>query len=89
LGPKGGGGSVRVVAHPERGGTEISVIDDGVGFEPGRARPSSGIGIGMDNVNQRLTKLFGPASALRVTSSPGAGTTVTFRVPARVPMAAR
>lgn len=89
LGPKGGGGSVRVVAHPERGGTEISVIDDGVGFDPAHARPSSGIGIGMDNVNQRLTKLFGPASALRVTSSPGAGTTVTFRVPARVPMAAR
>ena len=25
----------------------------------------------MDNVNPRLTKLFGPSSALRVTSAPG------------------
>jgi sensor histidine kinase YesM len=49
----------------------------------------SGIGIGMDNVDSRLVKLFGPASALRVTTAPGAGTTVAFRVPARVPAAAR
>jgi sensor histidine kinase YesM len=43
----------------------------------------------MDNVDQRLTKLFGPSSALRVTSTPGGGTTVAFRVPANVPAAAR
>lgn len=90
LAPNGGTGTVRVSAHPGGDGeTEIAVSDDGVGFTPGGAVRSSGIGIGMDNVDQRLIKLFGAASALRVTSAPGRGTTVAFRVPARVPAAAR
>jgi LytS/YehU family sensor histidine kinase len=88
LAPKGGGGTVRVSAHPQPGGTEIAVVDDGVGFVPGKVTPRN-LGIGMDNVNQRLVKLFGPQSALNVTSAPGAGTTVSFRVPALVPAAAR
>jgi LytS/YehU family sensor histidine kinase len=88
LGPKGGGGTVRISARPqEDGATEIDVSDDGVGFVPGA--PSRGNGIGLDNVNQRLTKLFGAASALQVQSAPGAGATVTFRVPAGVPTSAR
>jgi LytS/YehU family sensor histidine kinase len=87
LAPKGGGGTVRVVAHLDGDGTEIAVSDDGVGFV--RGTPAKHNGIGMDNVDQRLTKLFGPASGLRVTSAPGAGTTVAFRVPANVPAAAR
>ncbi len=89
LAPKGGGGTVRVVAQPapDGDGIEIAVSDDGVGFSPG-AQPR-GLGIGMDNVNQRLVKLFGAASALRVQSAPGRGATVAFRVPARMPAAAR
>src|SRR5947209_47440 len=87
LAPKGGGGTVRISARHDADGTEIAVCDDGVGFDPGR-RPA-GNGIGMDNVDQRLTKLFGPGSGLRVTSTPGTGTTVAFRVPVHVPAAAR
>ena len=89
IAPRGGAGTVRISARPGADTTEIVVSDDGVGFTPGGAVRSSGIGIGMDNVDQRLTKLFGPASALRVTRAPGAGTTVAFSVPARVPAAAR
>ena len=88
IAPKGGSGTVRIVARPDASGTDISVSDDGVGFEHPHPR-SSGNGIGMDNVNQRLVKLFGPASALRVTSALGAGATVAFRVPSTVPAAAR
>lgn len=88
LAPNGGVGTVRVTAHIEADGTEIVINDDGVGFIPGKVKPQ-GLGIGMDNVNQRLTKLFGPESALRVASAPGKGTTVAFRVPARIPAAAR
>jgi two-component system, LytTR family, sensor histidine kinase LytS len=88
LGPKGGGGTVRITARPAQGATEIAVVDDGVGFVPG-TEPRGGNGIGMDNVNQRLIKLFGPQSALRVTSALGSGTTVSFCVPASVPAAAR
>jgi LytS/YehU family sensor histidine kinase len=88
LAPKGGAGTVRIAAHVEGDGTEISIVDDGVGFTVGTVTPQ-GLGIGMDNVNQRLTKLFGPGSALRIASEPGSGTTVAFRVPARIPAAAR
>jgi sensor histidine kinase YesM len=63
------------------------VTDDGVGFVPGTVTPR-GLGIGLENVNSRLTKLFGARSALRITSAPGRGTTVAFTVPARPPAAA-
>ena len=88
LAPKGGGGTVRITAHPVLDATEITVVDDCVGFVPGTVQPRNN-GIGMDNVNQRLIKLFGPQSALRVTSAPNAGTSVSFSVPALVPAAAR
>jgi two-component system, LytTR family, sensor histidine kinase LytS len=88
LAPKGGAGRVCIAAHIDGDGTEISVIDDGVGFTVGAVTPQ-GLGIGLDNVNQRLTKLFGLHSALRITSTPGRGTTVAFRVPAKIPAAAR
>jgi len=78
-----------VRAHPDAEGTAISVSDDGVGFAPERRPHGNGNGIGMDNVNQRLTKLFGPASALRIAGAAGGGTTVSFHVPAHVPTAAR
>jgi two-component system, LytTR family, sensor histidine kinase LytS len=88
LAPKGGAGTVRIIARPDTLGIEITVVDDGVGFDPKSVLPR-GNGIGMDNVNQRLTKLFGPASGLRVQSSRGAGATVSFVVPTLVPAAAR
>ena len=63
------------VAAVLEAGTDLAVV--------GRA------GIGLDNVNQRLTKLFGAQSALHVTSTSGAGTSVAFYVPSRIPIAAR
>lgn len=87
LGPRSGAGTVRIEARPAGEGIVLAVHDDGVGFAPG-ATPQ-GLGIGMDNVNERLTKLFGPASALRVESVPDRGATVSFRVPSRLPAAAR
>ncbi|BDE06302.1 hypothetical protein WPS_15780 [Vulcanimicrobium alpinum] len=87
IAPKGGSGTVRVIARPDGEGTEIAVIDDGVGFDA--KAPPRGNGIGMNNVNQRLTRLFGAGSGLRVQSGRGAGTMVSFTVPARLPAAAR
>lgn len=87
LAPQGGGGTVRVEARPAGAGIELAVQDDGVGFVPRAA--TAGLGIGLDNVNQRLTKLFGPSSALHIESAPGRGTRVAFYVPSHVPAAAR
>lgn len=88
LGPRGGAGTVRIEARPTRGGIELAVHDDGIGFDPATARPQ-GLGIGLDNVSQRLTKLFGPGSALRIESRDGVGTSVRFAIPAEMPTAAR
>ena len=87
LAPRGGAGTVHIEARMTDDGLLLSVRDDGVGFSPNPV--PRGLGIGMDNVNQRLTKLFGSASALRVQSVPGGGATVSFQVPSRVPAAAR
>lgn len=38
-------------------------------------------GYGLRNVNERLQMMFGPAFALQIASSPGAGTIVTVRIP--------
>jgi two-component system, LytTR family, sensor kinase len=88
LGPRSGAGTVRIEARPLGEGIELSVHDDGVGFDAATAKPQ-GLGIGLDNVNQRLTKLFGAQSALHVASTTGAGTSVAFYVPSRIPIAAR
>ena len=88
LGPRGGAGSVLVSARPSGDGIVLTVRDDGVGFDPAHRTPR-GLGIGMDNVNQRLVKLFGDESALAIESRVGEGATVSFRVPSRIPAAAR
>ena len=88
FGPRSGAGTVRIEARPLGEGIELSVHDDGVGFDAETATPK-GLGIGLDNVNQRLTKLFGAQSALQLTSTAGAGTRVAFYVPSRIPIAAR
>jgi signal transduction histidine kinase len=52
----------------------FTVRDDGAGFDPGLMRP----GYGLINLRDRLNALGGDAS---VTSSPGAGTTVSGHIP--------
>ncbi|MGN0991489.1 MAG: sensor histidine kinase [Candidatus Ventricola sp.] len=45
------------------------------------AATSSGNGIGLHNVHERIRRSFGPAFGLNVTSRPGEGTTVTVTLP--------
>ena len=63
-----------------RKGKEIilRVIDDGVGFVPGLKRPPDGRGIGLGSMRERAELLGG---SLEFYSKPGAGTTLTVRVP--------
>jgi signal transduction histidine kinase len=58
----------------EGGALTFSVRDDGAGFDPGVTRP----GYGLINLLDRLSALGGDAS---VSSSPGAGTTVSGHIP--------
>ena len=60
--------------------TELSITDDGVGFDVERGRMRSGLG--MTGMEERALKIGG---SLRIDSKEGAGTTVTVRVPSMSP----
>lgn len=68
-------GAARVEVHLDYGATRttLQVCDDGSGFEPGLAE-----GFGLAGMRGRAEQVGG---SLRLTSSPGAGTTVRLQVP--------
>jgi LytS/YehU family sensor histidine kinase len=82
-------GSIRIHARARNAGVEISVIDDGVGIAADDMHSvldrgfGAGLGIGLNNVHQRLIGAFGPRSGLQIASAQGTGTTVAFWVPGR------
>ncbi|MQM25951.1 sensor histidine kinase [Glycomyces sp. NEAU-7082] len=61
----------------------LDVRDDGVGFEPARAKPGSKGGYGLSAMRQRVGRIAG---SLSIESEPGRGTVVSAIVPA-VPQA--
>ncbi|MHB1343230.1 MAG: histidine kinase [Thermoleophilia bacterium] len=65
----------------------VAVEDDGVGIDPAALRRNGG-GIGMRNVQRRLTGLFGPQYGLVVRSPEDGGTVVEVHLPRRIPPAA-
>lgn len=67
---------VRVELAADHGRVLLRIIDDGVGFEPGRA--SSGLGLA--SMRQRVSSVGG---SIDITSSPMAGTRIEVRVPLR------
>ena len=74
------GGTITIKTRKEDGGAVISVIDDGIGFNPelpiedGRSR------VGIKNVKTRLLAICG--GSLEIESLPDKGTTATIRIPA-------
>ena len=67
---------VRVLLHQRAGGLELSVIDDGLGFDPPEAaKPTS---YGLEGMRERAALL---GARLEVRSLPGSGTTVRLLVP--------
>lgn len=55
----------------------LSVSDNGMGF----SGESSSRGVGLTNVRQRISLLYGETSTMEVKSIPGSGTSVTLRLP--------
>ena len=90
LAAKIGGGTVRVsTTTVDYGDVLVTVSDDGIGIEPealprllsGNMARSRGLGMALGNIRERLQKLFGDDYDLKIESTPGGGTTVSFRVP--------
>jgi two-component system LytT family sensor kinase len=90
LEPRIAGGVITLRSRLEHGKLIIEVEDDGVGIAPGRTHTSgvlqsTGNGIGMKNVRERLEVLYGDAALFDITSRPGRGTKVTLSFPAQIP----
>jgi LytS/YehU family sensor histidine kinase len=69
---------------------DVTVRDDGVGMDEGTVaavtageRSQEGMGVGLTNIRQRLTLLFGARHEFDVRSTAGEGTTVRLRLPMR------
>jgi LytS/YehU family sensor histidine kinase len=80
LEPKAEGGKLLVKAEIVHGKLSVTVADTGVGF--GQAA-TSGTGVGLANIRERLQLLHGPKATLTVTANQPSGTAVTITVPYR------
>lgn len=67
--------TIKVVLRLKSGAIEIEIVDDGTGFDLLQVKPSEG---GLSNMRARAHEVGG---ALDITSSSGAGTRVTLRIP--------
>ncbi|WP_346354382.1 sensor histidine kinase [Azotosporobacter soli] len=84
LQPKENGGTVWIRVSDEGEQVCVQVSDDGVGIDLARQHPlltPDAASIGLVNVHERLRGMFGAAFGLTLESRPGAGTTVSLRLP--------
>ena len=79
--PKIGAARVDVMARRVEGDAglqlEVSVVDDGVGF----GDTTSGDGIGLANIQERLRTLFGASASLSLKALPGGGVAAILWLP--------
>jgi hypothetical protein len=84
--PKPDGGTVRVAAGIHNAQLWVEVSDTGVGVPDGDLLdgPTSGTGIGLQNIRERLAVLYPGKSRLMLRSDPATGTVVRISVPYQV-----
>jgi len=75
------GGSIYLRSRSADRQLVIEVEDDGVGMPTEGTNPSSGTGIGMLNVIERLQVVYGDAAAIAFESQPNRGTLVRLVLP--------
>jgi hypothetical protein len=80
LEPKPEGGTLNVRAEIVHGKLQVTVADTGVGFGNGG---TSGTGVGLANIRERLQLLYGDKATLTVGANQPSGTVVTITVPYR------
>jgi len=87
IGPERHGGEITVAArlsHDSDAAGILSLVvrDTGAGGSPAAWKQGRDAGVGLANIERRLAGQYGNAAALRVTSTPGRGTSVEIRLPA-------
>jgi LytS/YehU family sensor histidine kinase len=79
LEPQAGGGTIRIDARHENDRLVVSVTDTGRGLAGGTAQP--GQGVGLTNVCERLSALFGAAGRFTLVDVEPHGARATIEIP--------
>ncbi|MET0580617.1 MAG: ATP-binding protein, partial [Pseudoxanthomonas sp.] len=77
LEPKSGGGTVWIIARTIDNNLAVTVADDGQGFNA----ESSGTGIGLKNVRERLRLAYGGAASFAIVANFPSGVASTINIP--------
>ncbi|MEY8317074.1 sensor histidine kinase [Oscillospiraceae bacterium 50-58] len=87
---KRGLGHIYVTGRGEGDEILLQVTDDGVGIPPEwlaqltrSIEQGERVGFGLSTVHERVQLFFGPSYGLSISSQPGAGTTISIRIPWR------
>jgi LytS/YehU family sensor histidine kinase len=80
LGEKQSDGTLWISTRKVAGNLMIKIQDDGVGCEPQKVL-KDGKGIGLSNVMQRLSQLYGQQHVFDIESQPGKGCTIVIELP--------
>lgn len=80
LEPKPGGGTIWILAREHDQGMAVTVADDGQGFNA----ESSGTGIGLKNVRERLRLAYGAAASFAIVANFPSGVAATIVVPTTI-----
>ena len=83
------GGNLWILADDREGVLKIEIVDDGAGAEPGfferlikgDVSTVEGLGIGVRNIHQRLTRYFNGKAKLSFETKKDVGTNVTVTIP--------
>jgi LytS/YehU family sensor histidine kinase len=82
IAPQRSGGDVTVTARLDAHALVLIVRDTGAGASADQVRSGRHAGVGLSNIERRLTCEYGSTAALSIESEPGMGTTVEIRLPA-------
>jgi two-component system, LytTR family, sensor kinase len=78
---KVGGGRITIRCQRSGDHAILEVEDDGLGMTEERMTTALGDGIGLSNVNERLSVIYGTAYRVRISSVPGLGTIIRLEIP--------
>jgi two-component system LytT family sensor kinase len=81
LARKVGEGRITIRCSRRAGHAILEIVDNGVGMTTNRLEPTSEGGIGLRNVNERLSVIYGANYQLKLESVPGEGTSARIEIP--------
>jgi two-component system, LytTR family, sensor kinase len=76
-----GGGRIVIRSVRQNGHAIIEVEDDGLGMSGDRLDTALTDGIGLSNVNERLSVIYGATYTVKITSVPNLGTIIRLEIP--------